>query len=207
MKSMLKDAVILFVITVFAGLILGFVYQITKEPIALAEEKAAKEAYAEVFPDAADFTELELAVPEDGSFAASWAEAGYEAVDIEKVLTATDSSGNGLGYVLTVTSHEGYGGDITFSMGIQNDGTLNGISILSISETAGLGMKAEAVLKPQFVNKKVSNFTYTKSGTAMDSQIDAISGATITTSAVTTAVNGGLYYFQMQLGGSANEAK
>lgn len=206
MKSMLKDAAVLFVITVFAGLILGFVYQITKTPIALAEEKAAKEAYAEVFPDAADFEELETAEA-DGSFALSWAEAGYEAVAVEKVLSAVDSAGNRLGYVLTVTSHEGYGGDITFSMGIQNDGTLNGISILSISETAGLGMKAEAVLKPQFVNKKVANFTYTKSGAAMDSQIDAISGATITTNAVTTAVNGGLYYFQTQLGGSANEAK
>ena len=64
-------------------------------------------------------------------------------------------------------------------------------------------MKAEAVLKPQFANKKVSNFTYTKSGATMDSQIDAISGATITTNAVTTAVNAGLYIFQTQLGGSA----
>ena len=45
MKSMLKDAAILFVITLFAGLILGAVYQVTKEPIALAEEKAAKEDY------------------------------------------------------------------------------------------------------------------------------------------------------------------
>jgi electron transport complex protein RnfG len=104
--------------------------------------------------------------------------------------------------VLTVTSHEGYGGDITFTMGIQRDGTLNGISLLSISETAGLGMKAESVLKPQFVNKKVSAFTYTKTGAVSDSQIDAISGATITTNAVTTAVNGGLYVFQTQLGGS-----
>ena len=108
-----------------------------------------------------------------------------------------------MGYVLSVTSREGYGGDITFTMGIRLDGTLNGISILSISETAGLGMKAEAVLKPQFENKNVSQFTYTKSGAVSDDQIDAISGATITTNAVTTAVNGGLYYFQTQLGGNS----
>ena len=69
---------------------------------------------------------------------------------IDKALEAKDGSGTLLGYVLTVTSREGYGGDITFTMGIRLDGTLNGISILSISETAGLGMKAEAVLKPQF---------------------------------------------------------
>ena len=65
MKKMIKDAAVLLVITVMAGLILGFVYQITKEPIAAAKEKAAKEAYQEVFPDASDFSApLELAAPE-----------------------------------------------------------------------------------------------------------------------------------------------
>ena len=120
---------------------------------------------------------------------------------------ALDKDGTRMGYVLTVTSHEGYGGDITFTMGIGNDGTLNGISILNISETAGLGMRAEEILKPQFAGKNVSAFAYTKNGAASDNQIDAISGATITTSAVTTAVNGGLYYFQTWLGGGGNEAE
>lgn len=207
MKNMMKDAAVLLVITLFAGLILGLVYQITKDPIARAEEKAAKEAYAEVFPGDVEFDMLEDAIAEDEAFALQWKEAGFEGVDIVNVLEAKDDLGNRLGYVLTVTSHEGYGGDITFTMGICNDGTLNGISILSISETAGLGMKAEAVLKPQFAGKKVPSFTYTKTGATSDSQIDAISGATITTNAVTTAVNGGLYYFQSQLGGSSNEAK
>ena len=207
MKSMLKDAAILLVITVFAGLILGFVYDITKEPIAQAEAQAAREAYGEVFAGAADFVMLEEGMPQDAAFLTGWAEAGFEGVTIENVLNATDDGGNLLGYVLTVTSHEGYGGDITFTMGICMDGTVNGISILSISETAGLGMKAEEVLKPQFANKQVAKFTYTKSGSTMDSEIDAISGATITTDAVVTAVNGGLYYFQTQLGGGSYEAK
>ena len=197
-KGMIKDASILLLITVVAGLILGFVYQITKEPIAAAEEKAAKAAYQEVFPDAAGFSDkLELAVPEGES---TW-EQNYAGVDLDMALMATDAEGNCLGYVLTMTSHEGYGGDITFTMGIQNDGTLNGISLLSISETAGLGMKAGTVLVPQFAGKQVSQFTYTKTGSMMDSQIDAISGATITTNAVTTAVNAGLYIFETQLGG------
>lgn len=207
MKSMIKDAAILFAITLCAGLILGLVYQITKEPIARAEENAAKEAYGEVFPDAAEFEVSDAAGQEDAGFAAQWTEAGFEEVDIENVLEAKSGSGEVLGYVLTVTSHEGYGGDITFTMGIRNDGTLNGISILSISETAGLGMKAEAVLKPQFAGKNVPAFTYTKTGAASESQIDAISGATITTNAVTTAVNGGLFYFQVQLGGGSDEAE
>ena len=207
MKNMLKDAGILLLITLFSGLILGLVYQITKEPIALAEEKAAKEAYAEVFKDAADFEELEKKEGTGTDADSDWIQAGYENVEIEKVLLAKAADGSSLGYVLTVTSHEGYGGDITFTMGLQNDGALNGISLLAISETAGLGMKAEAVLKPQFENKKAANFTYTKTGSTMDSQIDAISGATITTNAVTTAVNGGLFYFQTELGGGVNEAE
>lgn len=207
MKNMIKDAAILLVITLCAGLILGFVYQITKEPIARAEEEAAKKAYAEVFPQAEDFHILEMSLSEGSAEYEEWKNAGYEGADIVNVLAALDGSSNRIGYVLTVTSHEGYGGDITFTMGISNDGTLNGISILSISETAGLGMKAEAVLKPQFAGKNVSSFTYTKTGATSDSQIDAISGATITTNAVTTAVNGGLYYFQTQLGGSVNEAE
>lgn len=198
MKNMIKDAAVLLVITIAAGFILGFVYQLTKEPIALAEAKAANEANAEVFPGAASFEEIEVPLPESDEV---WEEE-YGAVEIGNILEAKDDAGSVMGYVLTVTSHEGYGGDITFTMGIRKDGTLNGISILSISETAGLGMKAESVLKPQFENKNVSKFTYTKSGAASDSEIDAISGATITTNAVTTAVNGGLYIFQTQLGGS-----
>lgn len=207
MKSMLKDAAILLVITVVAGFILGAVYQVTKEPIALAEEKAAKEAYAEVFPTAAEFLLLEEQMPEDAEWMDAWEKAGFETVEVSDVLEAQDADGQRLGYVLAVTSHAGYGGDISFTMGICEDGTVNGISILSISETAGLGMKAEEVLKPQFSGKNFPSFTYTKSGAASESEIDAISGATITTKAVVTAVNGGLYYFQTQLGGSSYEAK
>ncbi len=207
MKNMLKDAAILLVITVFAGLILGFVYDITKEPIAQAEAQAAREAYAEVFAEAADFVMLEEGMTQDAAFLTGWMEAGFEGVTVENVLNATDEAGNSLGYVLTVTSHEGYGGDITFTMGIKGDGTLNGISILNIAETPGLGMNAESVLKPQYAGKKVPGFTVVKTGAETETQIDAISGATVTSNAVTNAVNGGLYYFQTQLGGGSYEAK
>lgn len=99
------------------------------------------------------------------------------------------------GYVLTVTDHEGYGGDIRFAMGIKLDKTVNGISFLSISETAGLGMKAvEDDFKNQFAGKKADHIVYTKNGASADNEIDALSGATITTNAVTNGVNAGLYY-------------
>jgi len=103
------------------------------------------------------------------------------------------------GYVITVITHEGYGGDIQFTMGVNNDGSLNGISLLSISETPGLGMQAEDVLVPQFAGRSAYPFEYTKTGAAAENQIDAISGATITTNAVTDGVNAGLYYFLSEL--------
>ena len=119
---------------------------------------------------------------------------GYDA-DINEIMDVKDQSGNHIGYVLTVTDHEGYGGDIQFAMGVKADGTLNGISFLSIGETAGLGMKAtQDSFKNQFSGKKVDKFTYTKNGASADDEIDAISGATITTNAVTNGVNAGLYY-------------
>ncbi len=192
MKSMLKDALILFVITVIAGLALGGVYQITKDPIAAQEALASSNACKEVFSDASSF-EVDPAFVADDANAAYLKE--YPDETVNDCLKALSSDGSLLGYVLTVTTHEGYGGDIKFMMGIRNDGTLNGISLLSISETAGLGMQAEDVLVPQFAGKNVTEFAYTKDGATSDSEIDAISGATITTNAVTNGVNVGLYYF------------
>ena len=90
-------------------------------------------------------------------------------------------------------------------MGVRNDGTLNGISLLSISETAGLGMEAGKVLVPQFKDRKAAQFTYTKTGALQPDEIDAISGATITTNAITNGVNLGLYYFNEFLGGANHE--
>ena len=104
-----------------------------------------------------------------------------------------------MGYVIETTSGEGYGGNITLYAGITNDGIVNGVSILTISETPGLGMRAEEVLVPQFAEKQTAVFNYTKTGSQSDSEIDAISGATITTKAVINAVNGAVSAFTQDL--------
>ena len=202
MKGMIKDALILFAITLIAGLMLGVVNDITKEPIAQQEQKAKNEACQNVFAVADSFEAQELA--DSAQIEQVLTDAGISGADIDELMAAKDASGALLGYVITVTDHEGYGGDIQFSIGITNEGTLNGISLLSISETAGLGMRAGEVLVPQFADKNVSKFTYTKTGATADSEIDAISGATITTNAVVNGVNAGLAYFDKILkGGSA----
>ncbi|HIW82286.1 MAG TPA: RnfABCDGE type electron transport complex subunit G [Candidatus Acetatifactor stercoripullorum] len=198
---MLKEAGILFAITLIAGLILGFVYELTKEPIRIQEEKAVQEACAQVFESAAQFAELPYEASEE--MALELAETG---VEIGTVFQALGADGSLMGYVVQSTSTEGYGGDIVLYLGVTLDGTLNGISLLEISETPGLGMRAQEVLAPQFRGKQVSQFTYTKTGGSSDSEIDAISGATITTEAVTNAVNGGLKVAEaLRQGGTDNE--
>lgn len=199
-RSMLKDAGIIVAITLIAGLVLGGVYQLTKEPIAEQKRLKKQKACQEVYAEAASFAEAEGF---DTEAAASVLAAEYPSQDIDEVMLAQDGAGNTLGYVLTVTTHEGYGGDIQFTMGITNEGTLNGISLLSIAETPGLGMRAEEVLKPQFGGKSAGKYEYTKTGAVAENQIDAISGATITTNAVVNGVNAGLFYFQNELGGAA----
>lgn len=170
---------------------LGFVYELTKEPIRQQEEKAVQEACQAVFADAEHFEELDAYTP-SADTAQKLADTG---ITIGTVYEAQDASGTQLGYVIQTTTSEGYGGNIVLYVGIRLDGTVNDISILSISETPGLGMKAGDVLVPQFHNKNVKSFAYTKTGSTSDSEIDAISGATITTKAVTNAVNGSLLAF------------
>lgn len=192
MKGIIKDAAILFAITLISGLLLGFVHDITEEPIAQQKEKAKAEACAAVFAEAAAFEEQTVA-----------GEMNFGKGEVSEILLAQDAGGNQLGYVMTVTSNEGYGGKITFLIGIKNDGTVNGISITEINETAGLGMKAkEEAFSGQFSGKKVDSFVYTKSGASADNEIDAISSATVTTNAITNSVNGALEIFRTL---SANE--
>ena len=200
MNKIVKNTLILTVITVVSGLLLGIVYDITKEPIAQAQENTKQEAYRAVLSDASSFEAVDF----DANSASSLlSENGYTSDEITEVVEGTDDSGETVGYVISVQSGEAYDGTLELSVGIATDGTVKGVEMLDISETAGLGMKAdEAEFKDQFKDKNVEKFTYTKTGEDGDDMIDAISGATITTNAVTNAVDSALVYYQNELGGS-----
>lgn len=201
-NKIIKDALALTLITLVAGVALGGVYEITKDPIAKQEAQAKAEAYEQVFTNAAAFEEVEMDDTLIQTIRDQLDQEGYKAQSIEEIMRAEDESGETLGYAFTVVTSEGYGGDIQFSMGVQNDGTLNGISILSIGETAGLGMNADTpAFKDQFVGKQVEQLQYTKNGATQDDEINAISGATVTTNAMTNGVNAGLCAFRVMEGG------
>lgn len=163
------------VICIIVSGLLAYVNSITAPVISANDQKTFEASMSEVLPNGGSFTEEKL------SFTPN--ESGVELSSIYK-------AENG-GYVATAVCHEGYGGDITVMVGIKDDMTVNKIKIMSLSETAGLGAKSDT---PEFMNqydglKSGINVVKNNGGSAADNTISAISGATITSKAVTKAVN------------------
>lgn len=194
-SGFLKDAIILFVITLISGLLLGAVYDITKAPIEAAAKAAKNEAYLVVFPDAADFNENEADNEKIASTAQEIAEKGFGNVSIDEVVTAIDASGSTVGRVVTSTSKDGYNGAVQISVGIKSDGTIVGITFLTLAETPGLGMRAgESSFYGQYAGKNAPKLNLVKGDATGADEISAISGSTVTSTAVTNAVNAALYF-------------
>ena len=189
----MKDALILFAITLVAGACLGGVYEATKEPIAAANLAAKEAAYRTVLPDAVSFESDDMTEVIAGANS-EVSGLGYGNVTVDEAAIALDGSGIPMGYVVTTTSKDGYGGAITVSVGVLADGTVNGIAFLTLAETAGLGMNADTDWKNQYAGKNVDAFAVTKNGASGENEINAISGATITSNAVTGAVNTAVYF-------------
>ena len=110
-----------------------------------------------------------------------------------------DAAGNVVGYALSVSS-KGFGGDVTMALGLTPDGEVKKISFTELNETAGLGMRAnEDSFKDQFPGK--SGSVSLVKGDAGENQISALTGATITSTAVTNALNAGLDFYDTVLKG------
>lgn len=191
--SIIRDALVLFAITLVAAVLLGVTYEITKEPIAVATQAAKEEAYGKVLKGFVKTGEADAQILNGIREAVSDMDE-FEGSEITEMLAAYADDGECVGYVMTVVNHNGYGGDIGIAMGVSSDMTLGGIEFLELSETAGLGMKAkDEAFKSQFDNARTESFGLAKAGIEGEQELDAISSATITSKAVTRAVNAGLY--------------
>lgn len=176
-NTIVKDTLTLLAITLICGLLLGFVYDMTKDPIAVQADKAKQEAYAAVYPDAsfesddALNTALENFAPDDSD------------AKISEVMLAN----GGEGYVFSCEA-KGYGGAVELAVGVSKDATITGVSVLSMSETPGLGAKCQdASFQEQFVGIQSEKLT-------INQDFQQIGGATITSSAVMRAVNATLKF-------------
>lgn len=91
------------------------------------------------------------------------------------------------GYVLETTAY-GYAGDITLLVGVSKEGTVTGLVVRELSETRGLG--ANALVDTEFL----SQYLGTSGDAQVGTNIDAITGATVSSKAVTKAVNAAVGY-------------
>lgn len=191
MNKVIKNALVLMAFSLVLGFVLGAVYKITEGPIAEATLRKEMEAYKVVFENADTFKEME-------NFDADAANAVISDYPdtINSALEAVDSSGNVIGHVVTVTTKDGYGGGIVLTIGIQNDGTVNGFSV--VSQGGETIFKAfEPAFADQFVNVKVDKF---EKGTNLN--YDSVAGASMTADAVKNACNAAITYTNSLKGGA-----
>ena len=193
-KEILALTIKLFLICVIVAGLLGYINSVTEPIINDNELKEFNLARKEVLPNANNFMEIKMT-----EFTPS--ESGVELESIYKGVNGDEICG----YVVSTVCHEGYGGDIKVMVGINNDMTVAQIKLMSLNETAGLGAKASA---PEFFNqynglKKGIGVEKNNGGSAQNNTISAISGATVTSKAVTKAVNCAIE--AAEVGGGQNE--
>ena len=182
-KQIIIPTVALFIICLVATTLLALANNVTAPIIEKNSAESEAQSRMEVLADAKSF--------EDKTFNGISYAVGL------------DGSKQTVGMVFTTTS-KSYGGDLIVMTGVDNEGKVTGIQILSISDTAGLGMKAkEPSFYEQYVGKNPTKFAVSKDG-GDGEQIDALSGATITSRAVTGAVNAALGYYQNAFGQGGN---
>ena len=189
-----KPVVALTLIAALAGVALSGVFSMTKDTIEEQKAIAERASYNEVCPGTAVFETSDAAkakLEELGG--ANWG-SDYGTTRINEAFVGKDASGNITGYALSVSS-KGFGGDVTMALGLTPDGAVRKISFTELNETAGLGMRAnEDSFKDQFAGK-TGSVTYGEDG------IEAMSGATVTSTAVRNAVNAGLNFYETVLKG------
>lgn len=193
--SFMKDALVLALITLISGCCLGGAYGLTKQKIYEINMASTIASYKQVMPaeeyDDATYADALTTAQSDGKIAADNGGAS-----LISVVAAKDASGAETGYIIK-GSAAGYGGSVIVVVGVDADLKVTGISFPeTLPETAGLGQKAtEPAFYEQFAGKG-TKLSVKKGGGAGEDEIDAISGATITSTAVTNTVNAATEFVQ-----------
>ena len=191
MNKIVKNALVLMAFSLVLGFVLGAVYKITEGPIAEANKRKEMEAYKVVFETADTFQEI----------------AGFDAAAANAIIAdypdtvnnafeAVDASGNVIGHVITLTTKDGYGGGIVLTVGIQNDGTVNGFSVVSYGGET-IYKAFEPAFADQFKGVQVEKFEKD-----VNLNYDSVAGASLTADAVKNACNAAITLANSLKGGA-----
>jgi len=176
-KEMIAPTLVLFLICLVVTAALAGTYQVTKPIIEDINAKNANLARAEVLPSGAD---------------------GFTKVDGALITNVADmyQADNGSGMTFTTTD-KGFGGTLTVMVGVDAQGAISGVKITEHGETPGLGTKA---MTPEYLAQYKGQTAITRTNESGKTQIDAITGATISSNAIFRATNTALAQFN-EIGG------
>jgi electron transport complex protein RnfG len=185
-ESSLKNMMLsLVVISLVASLALGGIYNMTKEPIALAIKAKQESAIKEVLPEFDSLTYYKV-MPENGKDSL--------------VINLAYKGDTLVGTAINTYSNIGYGAtQIQLMVGFLPNTTIQNISVIQQNETPGLGTKMkEPKFKDQFNGKKPGDFKLKvkKDG----GQVDAITAATVSSRAFCDAVDRAYQSYQKKGG-------
>lgn len=167
-NEIIKPVLVLVCICLIVTALLAYINSVTSPIIAKAEQEKTEQAMSEVLADSDGFEKLEIENLPDR---------------VTEVYTAT----NGSGYVFMLTT-KGYGGDMKLICGMKADGTIEQCKTLSHAETSGLGSKtAEDPYRNQYCGKNADTL----------SEVDAITGATISSTAYKNAIEDAFKAYDM----------
>jgi electron transport complex protein RnfG len=187
MNSMPRLILVLTLIAAGAGLILSLVESVTREPIAEQRRMETLRALQAVLPpvdNAPDEDTVALITGQD-----------KRGRDVVRTFFRGRQGSKLSGVAFKVVAPDGYSGDIVVMVGVDPEGTVSGIEILTHAETPGLGDKiAFPEFKKIFAGKNLDNADWRvkKDG----GEFDQITGATISPRAVVGAVRRGLEFFR-----------
>ncbi|MBR3562751.1 MAG: RnfABCDGE type electron transport complex subunit G [Bacteroidales bacterium] len=168
-SSLINMAACLTGVCLVCAALLGFVFVATEEPIQAAAAAEAQASIAKVLPDGGEISE----------------ELSSEAEGIEGYFVQTDGEGAVTAYAVKTTTG-GFGGPVTLMVGVLPDGTVFNTSVLSHSETPGLGAKCTE--EKSAFREQWKGFSGVLSVKKDGGDVDAITASTITSRAYTKAV-------------------
>lgn len=187
-NEFVKLSLTLFGITFVVAALLALVNFVTAPKISELKEQKLTQAMKIVMPEAASFEDATASVLEK-----------YTAeTEIVNVQIAKDASSNVIGYCIE-TAPMGYSNKIDMMVGLNADGEIVNTSIISISDTPGIGMQVQTdkSFAEQFVGKSGEKLDGIKTGTPSSSEAALISGATYSSGGFLNGVNAALSAFKI----------
>ena len=169
--SYILDVLVLFIITLVLGVLLSFTKIITDEPISIASEKKLINSYKNVLNNYNSNDDITVRLNDDSL---------NKNAKLLSFLVAYDENKNQIGF-LVLTRAVGYGGNVDVLVGFDNDGVIKGIEYPNnLQETPGIGMKIKNEdFKNKFLNHSIKDVQ----------NVDTMTGATISSTAVKYAIN------------------